>query len=64
MLNGTWYKESIMPAMLEASTPAPDVTLVDNNGEKRLPSDYRGKNVVLAFYPADCSGVCTSQPAL
>ena len=53
-----------MPAMLEASTPAPDVTLVDNNGEKRLPSDYRGKNVVLAFYPADCSGVCTNQPAL
>jgi alkyl hydroperoxide reductase subunit AhpC len=27
-------------------------------------SDYRGKNVVLAFYPADWSPVCSSELAL
>lgn len=53
-----------MASMLETNTPAPNFTLVDNKGDKRSLSDYRGKNVVLAFYPADWSGVCTSQLAL
>ncbi len=53
-----------MADMLETNTPAPDFTLSDGDGQKRSLSDYRGKNVVLAFYPADWSSVCTSQLAL
>ena len=45
-------------------SPAIGFTLLD--GEKRPVqlSDYRGKNVVIAFYPADWSPVCTSELAL
>ena len=43
------------------NTPAPDFTLKDGNGADWRLSDYRGKVVVLLFYPGDETPVCTRQ---
>ncbi|HZS45543.1 MAG TPA: peroxiredoxin [Blastocatellia bacterium] len=40
---------------------APDFSLPNSNNETVTLSDYRGHNVVLAFYPKDNTGVCTAQ---
>ena len=47
--------------MLEIGTKAPDFTLPDQNGDLRSLSDYRGKKVVLYFYPKDNTSGCTKQ---
>ena len=39
-------------AELRVGDTAPDFILPDSTGGKIALSDYRGKNVVLAFYPA------------
>ncbi len=50
--------------MLEINMPAPDFEL-DASPEKKLAlHDLKGKNVILAFYPADWSPVCSDQMAL
>ena len=41
--------------------PAPEFTLPDENGNERKLSDYRGKQVVLFFYPADDTPGCTKE---
>jgi peroxiredoxin len=43
---------------------APDFALLDGDGNFVRLSDYRGKNVVLSFYPADWSPVCSSELSL
>jgi len=43
------------------NAPAPDFTLRDGNGVDWRLSDYRGKVVVLLFYPGDETPVCTRQ---
>ena|ERR1044072_1122042 len=40
---------------------APDFELPGTGGKTYKLSDYRGKNVVLAFYPGDQTTVCTKQ---
>lgn len=40
---------------------APDFTLKDGAGNDWTLADFRGKTVVLLFYPADNSPVCTTQ---
>jgi peroxiredoxin len=47
--------------MIEPGSPAPEFTLPDQDGNKVSLSDYRGRTVVLVFYPADFSRVCTDQ---
>ena len=47
--------------MLEIGTKAPEFTLPDQNGEMKSLSDYRGKKVVLYFYPKDMTAGCTKQ---
>lgn len=47
--------------MLETGTKAPDFTLPDQNGESHSLSDYRGKKVILYFYPKDNTSGCTKQ---
>jgi peroxiredoxin Q/BCP len=43
--------------MLAAGTPAPDFAVKDHPGRDVRLSDYRGRNVVLWFYPkADTPG--------
>ncbi|HWQ88730.1 MAG TPA: thioredoxin-dependent thiol peroxidase [Desulfitobacteriaceae bacterium] len=47
--------------MLTAGTKAPDFTLKDKDGNKVALSDFRGKKVVLYFYPKDNTPGCTRQ---
>ena len=50
--------------MLAPGTPAPDFELHSTPDQKLKLSDLRGKKVILAFYPADWSPVCSDQMAL
>ena len=47
--------------MLEIGTKAPEFTLPDQNGEIHSLSEYRGKKVILYFYPKDNTSGCTKQ---
>ena len=47
--------------MIEAGAPAPDFTLVAHDGKQVSLADFRGRHVLLAFYPGDFSPVCTDQ---
>ena len=47
--------------MLEIGVQAPEFTLPDQNGKLHSLSDYRGKKVILYFYPKDMTGGCTAQ---
>ena len=47
--------------MLEVGTKAPDFTLPDHNGNMHSLSEYRGKKVILYFYPKDNTPGCTKQ---
>lgn len=47
--------------MLQEKIPAPDFTLNDKDGNKVSLSDFRGKKVVLYFYPKDNTPGCTRQ---
>lgn len=46
---------------VEVGQPAPDFTLYDTDRQQRSLSEFKGKNVVLAFFPAAFSGVCTKE---
>ena len=46
---------------ISAGIPAPDFELFDDTGTARKLSDYRGKQVVLYFYPADDTPGCTKE---
>ena len=47
--------------MLEIGTKAPELSLPDENGEIRNLSDYKGKKLILYFYPRDNTPGCTKQ---
>ena len=47
--------------MLEIGTKAPDFELPDQNGQMHTLEEYRGKKVVLYFYPKDNTAGCTKQ---
>jgi peroxiredoxin len=47
--------------VIEPGAQAPDFTLPDQDGNKVSLGDFRGQTVVLVFYPADFSPVCTDQ---
>jgi len=47
--------------MIAAGEPAPDFTLRDQDGEKVSLTDYRGRKLLLVFYPLDFSPVCSDQ---
>lgn len=48
-------------ADLEIGHAAPDFTALTDKGETVKLSDYRGKRVVLYFYPKDDTSGCTTQ---
>ena len=50
--------------ILFAGTVAPDFTLRSTPDLSVALKDFRGRNVILAFYPADWSPVCSDQLAL
>jgi thioredoxin-dependent peroxiredoxin len=47
--------------MIEEGKPAPDFALTSDTGETVRLSDFRGKPVVLYFYPKDDTPGCTAQ---
>jgi thioredoxin-dependent peroxiredoxin len=50
-----------MATHLQAGEKAPAFTAKDQNGNKVSLSDYKGRKVVLFFYPEDDTPVCTVQ---
>lgn len=46
---------------VEVGQVAPDFTLMDLDRKQRSLSEFRGKNVVLAFFPGAFTGVCTKE---
>ena len=50
--------------ILEKGLPAPGFELNATPDQKLKLSDFKGKRVILAFYPADWSLVCSDQMAL
>jgi peroxiredoxin len=50
--------------MLTKGTQAPDFSLNSTPDQKLTLSELRGRRVVLTFYPADWSPVCSDQMAL
>jgi peroxiredoxin len=53
-----------MKTILGAGEPAPDFTLRSTPDQSVSLSEFRGRPVVLAFYPADWSPVCGDQMTL
>ena len=51
-------------SLLPEGTTAPEFTLSRASDQKISLSDYRGRNTVLVFYPADWSPVCGDQLAV
>lgn len=47
--------------MLEVGMKAPAFSLPDQNGEMHTLEDYKGKKVILYFYPKDSTAGCTKQ---
>ena len=47
--------------MLEIGTKAPAFSLPDHNGDMHTLEDYKGKKVILYFYPKDSTAGCTKQ---
>lgn len=47
--------------MIAVGDKAPDFTLRNQDGEKVSLADYRGRKVMLVFYPGDFSPVCGDQ---
>ena len=46
---------------VEIGHPAPGFTLYDQDRNERSLAEFKGKNVVLAFYPGAFTGVCTTE---
>jgi len=46
---------------MEIGDKAPEILGIDQNGKQIRLSDYKGKKIVLYFYPKDNTGGCTAQ---
>src|SRR3989338_560828 len=51
----------LKPIKIEVGKIAPDFELLDQNGKLHKLSDYRGKTVLLYFYPKDDTPGCTKE---
>jgi peroxiredoxin len=47
--------------VIKVGEKAPDFSLPNHKGEQVSLSDFRGRKVMLAFYPSDFSPVCSDQ---
>lgn len=50
--------------LLKPGTPAPDFTLKDTPDQTMTLSELRGRPVILLFYPADFSPICSNEVQL
>jgi peroxiredoxin Q/BCP len=48
-------------SLLAVGTQAPDFTTTDQDGKKRSLSDFKGRRVILYFYPKDNTSGCTKE---
>ncbi|MEB3103892.1 thioredoxin-dependent thiol peroxidase [Ferviditalea candida] len=48
-------------SQVQVGQPVPDFTLPGSNGKDVSLSDFRGKNVVIYFYPKDMTPGCTTE---
>lgn len=51
----------IFTMKIEVGSPAPDFSLYSSEKEKVSLSDYKGKNVIILFFPLAFTGVCTKE---
>src|ERR1700730_5637498 len=58
------YPKGCQSKVLTAGTVAPDFSLRSTPDQSVSLSEFRGRPVILAFYPADWSPVCGDQMAL
>jgi peroxiredoxin Q/BCP len=54
-------KDRFMTPKLLAGTQAPDFALLNAEGHKVSLSDYRGRNVIVYFYPEAATPGCTTE---
>ncbi len=47
--------------MIQVGKPAPDFSLFDTDKNKITLSGYKGKNILLLFFPQAFTGVCTKE---
>lgn len=52
---------TLMAQLPQPGDPAPDFDAVDQNGHTHRLQDYRGRRLVLYFYPKDDTPGCTAQ---
>jgi peroxiredoxin len=57
-------KQNNLSSPAPVGTPAPEFTLLSKPGKFLSLSDFRGRSVVLFFYPGDWSPVCGDQVVL
>jgi peroxiredoxin len=50
--------------VIESGTKAPQFSLPDQDGNEVSLDDFAGRKLIVAFYPADFSPVCTDQLSL
>lgn len=60
IVNDVEYEGDVV-TMSKIGELAPDFTLPASNGKEVTLSDFRGKNVVIYFYPKDMTPGCTTQ---
>jgi peroxiredoxin len=48
-------------SQIQPGQPAPDFSLYDSDKQKITLSDYKGKNVLLLFFPQAFTGTCTKE---
>ncbi|MCB9808911.1 peroxiredoxin [Candidatus Nomurabacteria bacterium] len=50
--------------MLSINTPAPDFSLLDQNGDEHSLSEYQGSWILVYFYPKDDTPGCTKEACM
>jgi peroxiredoxin len=63
-VHDAYHLEPVTMTLLVAGTTAPAFTLLSSPDQSVTLKAFRGRNVILAFYPADWSPVCSDQLAL
>src|SRR5471030_646246 len=67
-MQGAWTDSAdpkeVSMAALKAGSQAPEFSLPSTPDQKVSLSEFRGRNVVLVFYPADWSPVCGDELAV
>ena len=50
-----------MPTRIVEGKKAPDFALEDADGKRVAPADFKGKDVIVYFYPKDDAPGCTKE---